>query len=146
MSFFSKRNFNMAPQTISHPPMVPMTMTASVSRDLQKVHALRDAQRRPQDVIPTLSELGYNNVCAVNVTPAEEVVEEIEKVMMTAALSIIAGEGYTYTVPTRASSNQIYIPELDRLVLADKVSKRPFANIGKNVLFEFEFEFEILKY
>lgn len=31
------------------------------------------------------------------------------------------GEGFTYEVPTRSAINQLYIAELDRIVLSDKV-------------------------
>ncbi|GLE06353.1 hypothetical protein PINS_up015600 [Pythium insidiosum] len=53
---------------------------------------------------------------------------EIERLVVSAARSILSGEGLNFTVPTRSSSNQIYVPELDRIVLADKVSVRSFTS------------------
>ena len=41
-----------------------------------------------------------------------------------------AGDGFTFDVPSRAKGNQIYVPELDRLVLKDTVSKRAFASLS----------------
>ncbi len=34
-----------------------------------------------------------------------------------AAVSILKGQGFTYSVPSRAKGNQLYVPELDRIVL-----------------------------
>lgn len=39
------------------------------------------------------------------------------------------GDGYGFMVPSRAKGNQIYIPELDRIVLKDTATLRPFAGI-----------------
>lgn len=33
-------------------------------------------------------------------------------------------------MPSRAKGNQMYVPELDRIVLRDNVSKRAFANLS----------------
>jgi len=42
----------------------------------------------------------------------------------------IAGKGFTFDVPSRAKGNQMYVPELDRIVLRDNVSKRAFASLS----------------
>jgi hypothetical protein len=39
-----------------------------------------------------------------------------------------AGNGFAYDIPSRAKGNQLYVPELDRIVLKDSTSKRPFAS------------------
>jgi meiotic recombination protein SPO11 len=41
-----------------------------------------------------------------------------------------AGEGFTFDVPSRAKGNQIYVPELDRIILKDSVSRRAFASLS----------------
>eukprot|EP00899_Mesostigma_viride_P010061 jgi/Mesvir1/19056/Mv12818-RA.1 len=61
---------------------------------------------------------------------SSEVVEEIENVAFSIAEAIMKGNGFTYTVPARTSTNQLYVPELDRIVLKDKLSLRPFGNIS----------------
>jgi meiotic recombination protein SPO11 len=58
---------------------------------------------------------------------AAEVLDEIEAAIYQAAVSIVKGEGFGYDVPSRSRQNQMYIPELDRIVLKDMTSKRPFA-------------------
>ena len=39
------------------------------------------------------------------------------------------GGGFQLDIPSRASSNQIYIPELDRIVLGNKLGTRSFLNV-----------------
>jgi meiotic recombination protein SPO11 len=38
------------------------------------------------------------------------------------------GEGFAYDIPSRAKGNQLYVPQLDRIVLKDSSSSRPFAS------------------
>lgn len=37
------------------------------------------------------------------------------------------GQGFEFEIPSRTKNNQVYVPQLDRIVLKDAVSKRPFA-------------------
>ena len=41
-----------------------------------------------------------------------------------------AGSGFSFEVPSRAKGNQHYVPELDRIVLKDTLSKRAFASLA----------------
>lgn len=50
------------------------------------------------------------------------VMDEIEKIIVETALSIMGGKGFGFRVPTRSSGNQKYVEKLDRIVLGDKVS------------------------
>lgn len=59
---------------------------------------------------------------------ADAVLDEIEAAILEVAQSILQGNGFSYDVPSRAKSNQLYVPELDRIVLKDSTSKRPFAS------------------
>lgn len=36
---------------------------------------------------------------------------------MQVAVTILNGDGFSYSVPSRAKGNQLYVPELDRIVL-----------------------------
>lgn len=65
----------------------------------------------------TLAELGIVNVTEVRESSTDDVLDEIEKALLSIASTILAGEGFSYDVPTRNSSNVQYIPELDRIVL-----------------------------
>lgn len=52
---------------------------------------------------------------------AAGVMDEIERIAVETALSIMEGNGFGFRVPTRSSGNQKYVEELDRIVLGDKV-------------------------
>jgi hypothetical protein len=78
----------------------------------------------------TLKELGYEGVREVSELGPEEVRRHVEEIVVRAATSILNGEGFGFDVPTRANSNQLYIAELDRIVLKDKVTHRAFVNAG----------------
>ena len=38
------------------------------------------------------------------------------------------GNGFSFDIPSRAKGNQMYVAELDRIVLKDSISKRPFSS------------------
>jgi len=57
-----------------------------------------------------------------------DVMDAIVELAYGVARSILAGEGYGLRVPSRTSQNQLYVPELDRLVLRDAASLRKFGN------------------
>lgn len=59
---------------------------------------------------------------------SDAVLDEIEAAIYQVASSIMAGNGFAYDIPSRAKGNQLYVPELDRIVLKDSTSKRPFAS------------------
>lgn len=55
--------------------------------------------------------------------------EAIESAILEVALGILRGDGFGYDVPSRAKGNQVYVPELDRIVLKDASSFRAFASM-----------------
>lgn len=59
---------------------------------------------------------------------ADAVLDEVEAAIYLIAQSILDGRGFSYAIPSRAKGNQLYIPELDRIVLKDSASARPFAS------------------
>ena len=59
---------------------------------------------------------------------ADAVLDEVEAAIYMIASSILAGHGFSYAIPSRAKGNQLYVPELDRIVLKDTASARPFAS------------------
>lgn len=58
------------------------------------------------------------------------VTSRINRLVLSVARSILAGRGFSFAVPSRASSNQVYLPDLDRIVLLRRESARPFANVA----------------
>ena len=59
---------------------------------------------------------------------ADSVLDEVESTIYQVAQQILKGEGFTYGIPSRSKGNQVYVPELDRIVLKDSKSQRPFAS------------------
>lgn len=55
---------------------------------------------------------------------AAGVMDEIERIAVETALSIMDEKGFSFRVPTRSAGNQKYVEELDRIVLGDKVCTR----------------------
>lgn len=79
----------------------------------------------------TLSDLSLSSTCrSVSDLPLPAVQSAIESLILSLARSILAGHGFEYTVPSRAAANQLYVPELDRIVLKDKASVRPYASVS----------------
>mmetsp|Transcript_30984 Transcript_30984/g.68686 ORF Transcript_30984/g.68686 Transcript_30984/m.68686 type:complete len:419 (-) Transcript_30984:718-1974(-) len=96
---------------------------------LLKVKALAVKLKQTQEVERTLTSLNLPYNCREVVDKnSEAVLDEIEAAMFEIAASILKGEGFSFDVPSRAKGNQVYVPELDRIVLRDSVSKRPFAS------------------
>ena len=52
--------------------------------------------------------------------PGREVAAAIEQVMIAVTRNILGGDGFGYSLPCRGSSDQVYLDQLDRIVLKDK--------------------------
>ncbi|CAA0829763.1 DNA topoisomerase 6 subunit A [Striga hermonthica] len=79
----------------------------------------------------SLSDLNLSTACReVSDLPLSSVQSSIESLALSLARSILAGDGFSFSVPSRAAANQLYVPELDRIVLKDKSSGRPFASVS----------------
>ena len=78
----------------------------------------------------TLASLGLTDVTEVHEMDREAVLAEIEREIFAAAQSILAGRGIEYSIPSRSTQNQLYVPELDRIVLGGgKRLRRSFINV-----------------
>ncbi|KAK4767229.1 hypothetical protein SAY86_014979 [Trapa natans] len=78
---------------------------------------------------PSLSDLSLSATCReVTDLSLTSVQSTIESLVLKIAKSILSGNGFSFDVPSRTSANQLYVPELDRIVLKDKNTLRPFAN------------------
>ncbi|PRQ48997.1 putative DNA topoisomerase (ATP-hydrolyzing) [Rosa chinensis] len=78
----------------------------------------------------TLADLSISSCREVRELPISSVQSEIESLMLKVLHSILDGKGFAFDVPSRAAANQLYVPELDRIVLKDKSSLRPYANVS----------------
>ncbi|RQM25325.1 hypothetical protein B5M09_000899 [Aphanomyces astaci] len=109
--------------------MVPIDASVYKSPVLKKVNQLTQALASGGQ-LPTLAELNVFNVREVREMVPTEVSTEIESMVVGVVSSILRGEGFRYAVPSRTTANQIYVTELDRIVLADKLSVRDFTNMS----------------
>ena len=101
----------------------------TVDAVLKNVKKLRTAMGDKAAGKQTLADVGVSGVTKeVRAMDRHLVTREIERIAMDAALTIMRGEGFSYTMPARTASNMLYVPELDRLVLKDKMLERVFAN------------------
>ena len=84
---------------------------------LKPVKALRAKLGAGPQAKRTLADIGISGVTKeVAAKTAEEVRAEIEAVVLECVASIMRGEGFSYSIPSRTSSNCVYVPELDRCV------------------------------
>lgn len=72
--------------------------------------------------VVALADVGGGGAVQVKEMGAVGVMDEIERIAVETALSIVGGKGFGFRVPTRSSGNQKYVEELDRIVLGDKVT------------------------
>ncbi|KAL3133143.1 DNA topoisomerase 6 subunit A [Trebouxia sp. C0009 RCD-2024] len=96
---------------------------------LVKVKILAKKVREDPVLSRTLSDLKLPHSCREVVDKsADSVLDEVESTIYQVAQQILRGEGFTYGIPSRSKGNQVYVPELDRIVLKDSKSQRPFAS------------------
>ncbi|KAJ8904736.1 hypothetical protein NDN08_001252 [Rhodosorus marinus] len=102
-----------------------------LARGLARVKTLTEQlfQKHKDEQPKTLQELGITNVLKEVVEmESASVSTVIERVFCGIVETILVGEGCQYSIPTRSSSNQHYVEDLDRIVLKDKVSKKEFSS------------------
>lgn len=59
----------------------------------------------------TLRDLDLPHACREVVDKdADAVLDEVETAVLLVAASVLRGEGFTYTLPSRAKGNQLYVP------------------------------------
>jgi len=80
----------------------------------------------------TMSADGKKKIVEVVEMNSTEVIEGIENVAVVVAHQVLAKQGFQLDIPSRAASNQIYVPELDRIVLGDKRGTRSFLNVKES--------------
>lgn len=76
-----------------------------------------------------IASLQGKSIIEVSEMSPMEVVEAIESIAIQIANQVLQKKGFTLEIPSRSSSNQIYVPELDRIVLGEKRGTRSFLNV-----------------
>ncbi|KAI5325475.1 PREDICTED: meiotic recombination [Prunus dulcis] len=78
----------------------------------------------------TLADLAVGSTCREGSDlDLPSVWSEIDLQMLKVIKSILDGN-FAFEVPSRAAANQLYVPELNLIVLKDKTSLRPYANFS----------------
>lgn len=75
------------------------------------------------------TSLGGKSIIEVSEMSSTEVVESIEAVAVQIAKQVLQKKGFSLDIPTRSAANQVYVPELDRIVLGEKRGTRSFLNV-----------------
>lgn len=87
---------------------------------------------RVSDMKSPLSSVKSESIVEVSEMNTTEVIEGIEAIAMKIARQVLDKRGFQLDIPSRAASNQVYIPELDRIVLGDKRGTRSFLNVKES--------------
>lgn len=87
---------------------------------------------RVSDMKSPLSSVKSESIVEVSEMNTTEVIEGIEAIAMKIARQVLDKRGFQLEIPSRAASNQVYIPELDRIVLGDKRGTRSFLNVKES--------------
>ncbi|KAK9949821.1 hypothetical protein M0R45_005332 [Rubus argutus] len=104
---------------------------SSILYTIQQLNdSLRSSAASSSSKTLTLADLSISSCREVRELSLPSVQTEIEAVMLKVLQSILDGNGFSFDVPSRAAANQLYVPELDRIVLKDKSSLRPYANVS----------------
>jgi len=61
-----------------------------------------------------------------------EVLDGMESIALTIARQVLNKKGFSFDIPSRAASNQIYVKEWDRIVLGGKRMTRSFLNVKES--------------
>lgn len=73
-----------------------------------------------------------SDIVEVAELPATQVLEGMETIAMNVANQVLSKKGFNIDIPSRASTNQIYVKEWDRIVLGGKRSTRSFLNVKES--------------
>ena len=100
-----------------------------VDDTLKKVKKLRDIQAKEEELKSTTVAKVEAGLTEVLELPCESVADRIEELVVSVVMQILTGnKGFELAIPNRDATNQLYIEEIDRIVLGNKMSKRQFLN------------------
>jgi meiotic recombination protein SPO11 len=73
-----------------------------------------------------------SNIVEVADLSATHVLEGMEYIAVNIANQVLTKKGFSFDIPSRASTNQIYVKEWDRIVLGGKRMTRSFLNVKES--------------
>ena len=105
-----------------------MEVWKNVLKKVQKLEAIVKSQPSRRKTLKDLNmEELYREVMD---RPETEIAAAIEQVMLAVAKSIMDGNGFAYQLPSRGQNDQVYIDQLDRIVLKNKSTSAAFTNMS----------------
>ena len=114
----------------------PVPLARDADRVLIPCRKLRDELRsgpestnEPRKTIP---EGVPSDIVEVAELPSTQVLEGMETIALNIANQVLQKQGLSMEIPSRASTNQIYVKEWDRIVLGGKRSTRSFLNVKES--------------
>ncbi|KAE9589973.1 putative DNA topoisomerase (ATP-hydrolyzing) [Lupinus albus] len=126
-----RRNNPTADDDNNHLPFKDILKPDSSILDTLKTFSASSSSTSSAAKTLTLQDLTLPFPCReVSDLSLSSVQHNIESLVLSITRSILSGNGFSFDVPSRSAANQFYVPELDRIVLKDKTSVRPFANIS----------------
>lgn len=103
----------------------------SLSNVIARVSALERAMKAGAGSRRTLEDVALSKEYReVEDRDGDVIAAAIEQVMISAARSILAGDGFEYVLSSRGATDQVYLEELDRIVLKNKTTKANFATVS----------------
>ena len=100
----------------------------SVREVLRQVEELELTVKRQPILRKTLFNMSMKEAyLEVIDLPGKEVAAAIEQVMIAVARNILDGDGFGFSLPCRGNGDQVYVDELDRIVLKDKYALISFS-------------------
>ena len=106
---------------------------AEKDRILKPVRALKEALKEKEEAAKDgVDDAEWKDLIGHQVTVQDDsqVKGNIEALFVYYLHRIMKGEGLSITVPSRSSGNQMYIKELDRIVLKKGTSTRSMSNVA----------------
>ena len=101
----------------------------SVREVLRQVEELELTVKRQPILRKTLFNMSMKEAYLEVVDlPGKEVAAAIEQVMIAVARNILDGDGFGFSLPCRGNGDQVYVDELDRIVLKDKYALISFSS------------------
>jgi meiotic recombination protein SPO11 len=102
-------------------------------RDELRSEAADNEEERQSGVSKPLPDgVSSEDIVEVADLPTEHVLEGVEAIAVQIANQVMARKGLSLEIPSRAATNQIYIPEWDRIVLGGKRSARRFLHVKES--------------
>ena len=106
-------------------------LASDADQVLRKCRQLRDRMQSEASSAETVPEPAGipQDIIEVADLSSPQVLEAMESIAINIAQTVLNKKGFVLDIPSRASSNQIYVKEWDRIVLGGKRSTRTFLNV-----------------